>query len=370
VIRAAFWAGLPALAAAAYYLLAWYAALRWPAARTTPPQTLPALSLLKPMYGASPGLYDALRSHAGQEYPQFEILFGFSNPRDSALEQVEKLRREFPNVPMEVVRVATEAPNPKAFVLSQLARRARHSLLVINDDDIVVEPGYFRSIVAPLSDPKVGLVTCLYRVHADSRPGRFEALGVATEFVPSVLVARLLGVVEFALGATMAVRGEALAAAGGLEPISAYLADDYQLGLRVTKAGYRVEFAPPIVETNIGAPTWAEVWRHQLRWSRTIRVSRPAGYYGSIITNATLWALVAFAAGQWWAGGAALTLRLITGGLTAARVLRAPQMSRWLWLMPLRDLFGLAVWIGGCFGSIVYWRGRKLRLAADGRITA
>jgi ceramide glucosyltransferase len=370
VIRAAFWAGLPAIAAAAYFLLALYAALRWPPAGGKPAQTLPPLSLLKPMYGASPGLYEALRSHAAQDYPQFEILFGFSDPRDSALELVEKLRREFPSVPIQVVRVTTQAPNPKAFVLSQLAGRARHSLLVINDDDIVVEPGYLRSIVPPLSDPKVGLVTCVYRVHADSRAGRFEALGVATEFVPSVLVARLLGVVEFALGATMAVRAEALEAAGGWEPIAVYLADDYQLGLRVTKAGYRVEFAPPIVATNIGAPTWADVWRHQLRWSRTIRVSRPAGYYGSIITNATFWALVAFAAGQWWAGGAALALRLIAGGLTAARVLRDRQASRWFWLMPLRDLFGLAVWIGGCFGSIVYWRGRKLRLAADGRITA
>jgi ceramide glucosyltransferase len=320
------------------------------------------------MYGSDPRLYDALRSHALQDYPEFEILFGVSNPHDPALKDIARLAVEFPSLPYRVISVKTSAPNPKAFVLSQLAAQARYPLLLINDDDILVEPGYLRSVVGPLNDAKFGLVTCLYRARADSWPARLEALGIATDFAPSVLVARLLGVVEFALGATMALRAETLRQIGGFEPIAAYLADDYQLGRRVTDRGYRVEFASAVVETSLGASSWRDVWRHQLRWARTIRVSRPGGYYGSLITNGTLWALVAFAARQWWAGAAALIVRLVIGWLTGSWVLKDRYVTRWFWLMPFRDLFGLAVWFAGCFGSTVYWRGRKLRLAGEGRI--
>ena len=359
---------VPALAAAAYYLLAVVAALRW---RKKPADTLtptPPISLLKPMRGSDPRLYRALRSHAVQDYPEFEMLFGISDPRDPALQDIERLQREFPSLSIRVVPVKPDAPNPKVMVLAELAQLARYPVLVVNDDDIEVEPGYFRAAVAPLSDPKIGLVTCLYRAHADSWAARAEALGIATEFVPSVMVARLVGVVEFALGATMAMRAETLTAIGGFEPLAAYLADDYQLGRRVTEAGFLVAFVPAIVETGLGAVSWKQAWRHQLRWARTIRVSRPAGYYGSLVTHATVWALVAFAAGQSWAGAAAMALRLLAGWIAGAVVLNDSQVRRWFWLMPLRDLFGFAVWLGGCFGRTVYWRGRKLHLAADGRI--
>ena len=140
-----------------------------------------------------------------------------------------------------------------------------------------------------------------------------EALGIATEFAPSVLVARLLGVAEFALGSTMALRASTLAEIGGFEAIAEYLADDYQLGRHVSDRGYRIHFAAPVVETALGAETWAQVWRHQVRWSRTIRVSRPSGYYGYAVTHATLWALVAFASGAAWAGAIALALRIAAG---------------------------------------------------------
>ena len=182
----------------------------------------------------------------------FEILFGITDPHEPALADIERLRLEFPALPMRVVFVRTDAPNPKVCVLSELARHARHALLVVNDSDILVEPGYFRSVVAPLEDPRTGLVTCLYRAQARSLAARSEALGIATEFAPSVLVARLLGVVEFALGATMALRAETLREIGGFEPIAEFLADDYQLGRRVTAGGYRVEFARTIVETGLG----------------------------------------------------------------------------------------------------------------------
>jgi ceramide glucosyltransferase len=322
------------------------------------------------MYGRDSRLYQALRSHALQKYPEFEILFGVRSAGDPALEDIDHLRREFPSLEMRVIQVETEAPNAKVGVLARLAAEARHPLLLINDDDIEVEPGYLEAVTAPLLDPRIGLVTCLYRARAESFAACVEALGVASDFASSVMVARLLGVGGFALGATMALRAETLARTGGFEPIEAYLADDYELGRRVTAAGYSIAFAPVVVETGLGGASWRDVWRHQLRWARTIRVSRTAGYYGSVVTHAVIWALIALAAGEWWVGAAALTLRIVAGWLAGAIVLRDPLAERWFWLLPLRDLFGFAVWMGGCFGSTVYWRGLKLRLRKDGKIEA
>jgi len=364
------WWALPALAAAAYQLFAIIAALRWRVGQAFNLSTspLPPISILKPMYGRDERLYQALRSHALQKYPEFEILFGVRSATEPALEDIQRLRRDFPSLPMRVIQVETEAPNAKVGVLARLAAEARHPLLVINDDDIEVQVGYLEAVTAPLRDSRIGLVTCLYRARAESFAARVEALGVAGEFASSVMVARLLGVGGFALGATMAMRAETLARAGGFEPIEAYLADDYELGRRVTAAGYRVEFAPVVVETGLGGASWLDVWRHQLRWARTIRVSRTAGYYGSVVTHAVLWALLAFAAGEWYAGVAALVLRVAAGWLAGAVVLKDPLVKRWFWLLPLRDLFGLSVWAGGCFGSTVYWRGLKLRLLKGGKI--
>ena len=364
------WWALPALAAAAYQLFAIIAALRWRVGQAFNLSTspLPPISILKPMYGRDERLYQALRSHALQKYPEFEILFGVRSATEPALEDIQRLRCDFPSLPMRVIQVETEAPNAKVGVLARLAAEARHPLLVINDDDIEVQVGYLEAVTAPLRDSRIGLVTCLYRARAESFAARVEALGVAGEFASSVMVARLLGVGGFALGATMALRAETLARAGGFQPIETYLADDYELGRRVAAAGYRVEFAPVVVETGLGGASWRDVWRHQLRWVRTIRVSRTAGYYGSVVTHAVLWALLAFAAGEWYAGVAALVLRVAAGWLAGAWVLRDPLVKRWFWLLPLRDLFGLAVWAGGCFGSTVHWRGLKLRLLKGGKI--
>jgi ceramide glucosyltransferase len=248
-----------------------------------------------------------------------------------------------------------------------LARRARHPLLLVNDSDIRVEPGYLRTVTAPLADPAIGLVTCLYRARAGSWATRFEALGIATEFAPSVMVARLLGQAEFALGSTMAFRASDLRAIGGFKAIEEYLADDYQLGRRIHEMGRRIEFAPVVVETDLGSASWTQTWRHQVRWSRTIRASRPGGYFGYAVTHGTIWALAAFAAGEWQAGVAALGLRVAAGAMSAA-VVKDRRAARDLWLTPLRDVFGFAVWVAGAFGSTVHWRDRELRLTRDGKI--
>ena len=361
------WAATPALAGAAYYLLALVAALGWRRRESTP-RLLPPLSLLKPMHGTDTRLHEAIRSHANQDYPEFEILCGFSDANDPGLADVERLKQEFPDRGLRVILAKPDAPNVKAAVLAELAKQARYGLLVVSDDDILAGPGYLRAVVAPFENARTGLVTCLYRAHARTLASRIEALGVATEFAPSVMVARSLGVVDFALGSTMALRAETLRQIGGFEAIADFLADDYQLGRQVVARGYRVEFASAVVETGPGDLSWAAMWRHQLRWSRTIRVSRPAGYYGSVVTQATFWALVAFLAGERDWGTVALAARLAAGLMVGGIILKDRSVWRWFWLMPLRDLFGFAVWVGGCFGSTVYWRGRKLRLHADGHI--
>jgi ceramide glucosyltransferase len=363
---------LPALAAAAYYLLALAAAFlvhRPPKTMVCATAFAPPLSILKPVHGRDPRFYEAIRSHATQEYPEFEILFGVSNPQDPAIVDIERLRREFPSIPISLQVISTSAPNAKVGVLAALAASARHPVLLINDSDIKVSPGYLRTVTAPLADKKIGLVTCLYRAAAESFPARAEALGIATEFAPSVLVARLLGVAEFALGSTMVLRVETLEQIGGFAAISDYLADDYQLGSHISRCGYRIRFASSVVETNLGGGSWGQVWRHQLRWSRTIRVSRPSGYYGYVVTHATLWALVAFGAGQWQVGLAALSLRMIAGIWIGAGILRDRQAFAWCWLIPFRDLFGFAVWLGGLAGKTVDWRGQKLDLRTDGKIS-
>ncbi len=374
------WLALPAAAAAVYYLIAIAAAIRWkkgdrhffPGPRPPAPGTVLGssvpLSILKPVHGRDPQFYEAILSHANQDYPEFEILFGLTDPDDPALEDIERLQREFPQRPISVRTVYSKAPNAKVGVLAELAEHARYPLLLVNDSDIVVEPGYLRAVTAPLEDPKIGMVTCLYRAAASSWASRAEALGIATEFAPSVLVARLLGMADFALGSTMVFRAEALREIGGFSVLAGYLADDYQLGRHIAGLGYRIEFAPVVVETDLGGESFAQTWRHQLRWSRTIRVSRPAGYYGYAVTHATLWSLVAFAGHQWWAGALALTVRMIAGILVGAGILKDRRVATDFWLIPLRDLFGFAVWLAGVFGRHVEWRDRRLRLHSDGSI--
>ena len=367
---AVIWLAIPAIAASCYYLLAILAAALWRRSMTWQDNDgwTPPLSVLKPVHGRDPCFYDAILSHAIQDYPEFELLFGLTNPEDPGIADIRRLQREFPNRRIEIVMVETDAPNAKVGVLAELARRARHSMLLVNDSDIVVEPGYFRTVTAPLHNPKIGLVTCLYRAKSCSWPAHSEALGIATEFAPSVLVARLLGQVEFALGSTMVFRADALQQIGGFAAIAKYLADDYQLGYHIQKLGYRIEFAPMVVETDLGGGSWGEVWRHQLRWSRTIRVSRPAGYYGYVVTHATLWAAVAAAGGNWRIAICALGVRILAGVLVGSAILRDRRVLQRAWLIPLRDMFGFAVWVVGIFGNRVQWRDRSLLLQPGGII--
>jgi ceramide glucosyltransferase len=358
---------LVAAAAAAYQLLALAAALRHLARRDRAPASLPPISILKPVRGLDPRFWEAVRSHAVLDYPEYEVLFGVADPSDPAVPEIRKLIRSFPERRLRLVMVSTHAANGKVGALADLAREARYPLLLVNDSDIHVPPDYLRRIVGPLEDPGVGMVTCLYRAGSDHWPGRWEALGIATDFAPGVLVAPLVGVREFGLGSTLLFLAADLRAIGGFAALADYIADDYQLARRITELGRKVVLSRLVVTTWLSGRTWGEVWRHQVRWARTIRVSRGA-YLGLPLSNASLWALAALAAGAWWAALPLLGLRIVAGLVTAVGVLGSRDAARLFWLMPLRDLWGFAVWLWGLAGDTVEWRGERLRLGRDGRI--
>ena len=360
-------ASILVLCGIAYNALAIIGGLRFLLHRNPPSVFAPPVSILKPIRGRDARFYEAIRSHALQRYPDFELLFGTADPLDPALEDVARLQREFPSIPIRTAVVPpNDAPNGKVGSLEILAREARHGTLLVNDGDILVAPDYLCRVMALLGDPTTGLVTCLYRGRGSSFAARAEALGIATEFAPSVLVARLLSTTGFALGSTMAFRAKDLAAIGGFASIRDYLADDYQLGARIAALGKRVAMADTIVETNLGAGTWRDVWKHQVRWSRTIRISRPAGYFGYLVTQATFWCLVAALFGHPRIALAGLLVRL-TAAAASMAALGAWSLLQ-LFFVPFRDFFGFAVWAAGVVGNTVEWRGLRFRLHKDGRI--
>ena len=361
---------LYAIAAAAltYQLIALIAALRHHFTRATRASRLPGISILKPVRGLDPGFYDAIRSHAIQDYPEFEILFGVNDPADPAVGEIRRLIEEFPLLSIRLIESSTVTPNGKVGVLMDLATHARHPLWIVNDSDITVPPGYLRDVVAPMEDPGVGLVTCLYRAESSGWPGRWEALGIATDFAPSALVAPLFGVSEFGLGSTLVFRREDLQRIGGFEALRDYLADDYQLGAMLHALGRKNVISNVVVSTRLGGHSWSEVWAHQVRWSRTIRLSKPWGYAGLPVTFASLWALAAALAGLWPVAAVLVMVRLAAAITACWVVLGSRDALRLAPLIPGRDLYTVAVWLAGLFGRTVRWRGLKLLLDRSGKI--
>ena len=319
----------------------------------------PGVSILKPVHGADPALRAAIESHTRLE-GEYELLCGVR-----AGDPAAGLIAEFPSV--KAVDCTTQTPNGKVGSLIDLVRAARYPILVVNDADIRVAPDYLAQVIPPLADPKVGLVTCLYRPEGDTFAARFEGLGVSTDFAPSTLVARLVGVDEFALGSTMAFRRADLDRIGGFEAIADYLADDYQLGHRIHALGLKCVLSDAIVTTRLSG-TWTGIWRHQIRWARTVRVSKFWGYLGLPVTFGTVWAAVAAVNGYFGLALTLLAIRMLMATAAGWFVLKSPDVLRLWLLIPLRDLYGAAVWAVGLFGRTVVWRGRSLVLDRGGRI--
>lgn len=346
--------------AAAYQLFAILACLRFRKNGPAPVAGGQPVSILKPVQGVDPALRAAIESHSNL-YGEYEFLCGVRSLDDPAV----ALLREFPRV--RIIECTTQTRNGKVGVLMDLVRAARHPTLIINDADIRVEPDYLERVTAPLADPRIGLVTCLYRAEGSTFAARFEGLGVSADFAPSTLVARLVGVDEFAMGSTLAFRRADLERSGGLEAIADYLADDYQLGRRLHQLGLKCVLSEMIVTTHLGG-SWRDVWKHQVRWARTIRVSKFSGYLGLPVTFATFWAVIAAAAGSWRVAAALLVVRMMMALESGWVVMRSRDVLALCWLIPLRDLFATAVWAAGLFGNTVLWCGRKLKLDREGRI--
>lgn len=374
---AAIAAGIATVAATAYYFLCILSALIFLRRRRQPPRApaldtglLPQVSILKPLKGIDPEIYESFRSHCQQDYPQYEIIFGVDDPTDPALPLVERLRLEFPARPIQVVYCDEDlGANTKVSNLIQMLRVARYEHLVVNDSDIRVEADYLRRIMAPLRDPEVGMVTCLYRGKpAPTLGSRLESLGISTDFAGGVLSAQYLeGGLRFGLGSTLAFRRHDLQTIGGFQSFVDYLADDYQIGARFAARGWKVRLSEVVVETFLPAYRFREFVSHQLRWARSVRGSRPWGYAGLLLTFGLPWALltVVCARGALWAWtlfAVVLTLRLFMAMIVGTWVLGDRQVPRGLWLIPLRDLIAVAVWMASFAGRTVAWRGDSFHL--------
>ena len=327
----------------------------------------PPVSILKPLRGTDRHIYECFRSHCLQDYPQYEIIFGVDDATDPVIADVERLRREFPSLPIQLVICAQHlGPNTKVSNLIQMEHAAHYPYLLVNDSDIHVPADYLRRVMEHFRQPRVGLVTCFYRGIAGKTLGsRLEALGISGEFMGGVLVARYIeSGLHFALGSTLAVSRKALADIGGFAALLDYLADDFELGCRVARAGYEVVLTDVVVETFLPDYRFGEFLEHQLRWGRSTRDSRRWGYMGLVFTFGFAWAILAviFSRGAPWAWellGAAFLARLVAALVVGMGVLHDSQIVRDLWLVPVRELISVGVWVGSFFGHTITWRGKK-----------
>jgi ceramide glucosyltransferase len=333
-----------------------------------PPSFAVPVSILKPLKGCDPEMYEAFRSHCRQEYAApYEIIFGTNAEDDEAVPYVSKLQAEFPDVPIKLVAGGEVlGANGKVSNVARMLPRAQYAHVLINDSDILVPPNYLRDVMAWFGDPQVGMVTCLYRARAGKSVwSKLEALGVLGDFMPGALTARMIeGQVRFGLGSTMAVDRKALEAIGGVERLADYLADDYELGSRICDSGKRVVVPSVVVETSTPDYSFADFWRHQLRWGRTVWSSRPGGYLGLIMTFALFWAVVTLLASgagwAWWLLGSVIVARLVVIACYANAL--SDRTAREIWLFPLRDLISPVVWLYSLGGNEIHWRGEQFLL--------
>lgn len=380
-----------AAAGMGYFLAAIVAARVYLRERRAPlPIFAPGVSILKSLKGSDPGMRDAFRSHCRQNYGgEFELLFGVSSLDDPAAAVVEQLKAEFPERQIRLVvcpeRLGT---NGKVSTLFQLSGHARYDFLLINDSDITVSPRYLERVMACFGaegnssgaearthqSKPVGMVTALYRGRAHGTLGsRLEALGIASDFMAGVLLSKMIeGGLHYGLGSTLAVSREALEKAGGLLPLVDHLADDYELGASIAKAGYRVVLNAEVVETAIPAYGWSGFVDHQVRWARTVRDARPGGYLGLMVTHGFGWALLNLVTSglspvSLWLLGLSFFLRLAQAMTVGAEVLGDHEVLASLWLLPLRDVVHMGVWVAGFAGNTIVWRGERFVLK-DGKL--
>ena len=325
----------------------------------------PPVSLLVPLHGAEFGLEDNLRSFAEQDYPEFQLVLGVARSDDPALAIARRVAAALPhrNIDIDIGEVAG-ARNPKIANVLSMMRLVRHKTLILADSDTRVTPSYIGSVTAPLRDPNVGVVTCPFiGVPEATFSSKLGAMFINEQFIPSVLVSRLLGPSRHCLGPTNAFRSEVLAQIGGFEALAPHLADDYMLGNFVAAAGLRVVLSRYFIQTIVSDPTLPALWNHELRWHRTIRGVQPAGYAGMFLTYPLPLALLAFLL----APRLENVLLVLVAAVARVALQRASARARCIapaspWFILPRDLFGIALWAWGLGGRAVRWRGADLHI--------
>ncbi|MCC6730646.1 MAG: bacteriohopanetetrol glucosamine biosynthesis glycosyltransferase HpnI [Chthonomonadales bacterium] len=367
--------GLALAGSSAYWLLCVDAARRWRQEPRPEPDPLLPVTVLKPLRGIDPEQYANLESFCRQEHACHQLVLGAFDPADPALVAARRLREAYPAVDIAVV-AGGEAlgANRKVSNLAGMLSAARHDTLVLSDSDMRVRPDYLARVAAPFRDPRVGLVTCLYRgARVRGLGSVLEAGGIAADFAPSVLLARRLEGMRFAFGSSIAIRRRVLDEIGGFEALVDELADDYLLGWRTHAAGHRVVLSDYVVDDVLGSVPLCAMWRRRLRWARTMRAVRPAGVAGSVVTHTAVLGLLlvaasGFAPAAWAAAAASFTLRAAAATWIGARCLGDGGAVRRLPLLPVSDLLAFALWTGGMVGSRIEWRGEAMRLGRGGRL--
>lgn len=339
------------------------------------PDWRPPVTVLKPLKGVDPGLYENLVTFCRQRYERFQIVFGIADADDPAVPIVQRLRREFPEVDISLVIDGRQhGTNRKISNLINMLEHAKHPILALSDGDMRVPENYLSRSVAPLRQPDIGLVTALYR--AVPRGGLatvFDALFVNTDFCHQVLLARKIEKARYAFGASIVMRRETLEQAGGFERLASVLADDYFLGRYVTELGLQTWLSDCVVDTVIDVASVRKLVRHQLRWGRTFRSCRPLSYFATVVTHGTLWACV-----NALVGGLSLValapslgvigLRLLTTAVISWRFVRSDLGLGQILLVPLKDLFMSSIWLASFVGDTVWWSGRRFRVLAGGEM--
>jgi ceramide glucosyltransferase len=341
-------------------------------------ESLPPVTLLKPLCGSEPNLEANIESFFQQQYPKFEIIFGARHLSDPALNIVNRMCRKYPAVPVRMVTPGEpDRPNAKVCLLQAMYAVARHDYLVISDSDVQVTPNYLREVIGPLLDRDVGLVTCLYRgVPGDGFWSRLEALGMSVEMTSGVLAADLLEGMKFALGPTMAIRRDVVEKIGGFVALADYCADDFVLGERVHRWGGKVVLSKHVIDHMVISRTLRDSMAHQVRWMRSTRFSRPAGHVATFLTYAMPFGIAGLIAGlhlHHTVLGALMFLaaylnRVVMALVSGWKVVGDPRSLRSCWAYPLRDLTGFTVWLASFFGSQIVWRGEKYLLESGGRM--
>jgi ceramide glucosyltransferase len=366
------------VASLCYYAAAAVAAVRFRARSAAPtpplPKPPPRVAVLKPLLGLTRSLADNLTSYLESDYPRIDFLFAVSNYEDSATEAAVAARSRYPyaNVTLVVGEEPCVSNRKIAKVIRMVERAPRAQAFVLSDADISVEREHLSRLIAELfADEQTGMVTCIYRARpSGSFAARLAALFVNTDFAPMVLVSEMIEPISYALGATIAVRREALEAAGGMRVVGDKLADDFELGRAVVERGWKIKLSHSIVTSASEERDFAEFWRRKLRWARTYRIVRPVSLL-TIFVNGPLWALVMLALTRGSIPGIAIFSAVIAARLAMAAamicgVLKIPELLRDLWLVPIKDLVMASIWATSLVGSKVVWGGRCFKVAHNG----